>query len=97
MQPIQLTYKEFEKTFSYKFPELNIDLEKSKDGDSGESLIIINSLNDLSKISYAIRETSYKDGYDDADYYHIVQLSSASVWFLWSITYVEPQGKTAIL
>ena len=68
MQPIYLTYKEFEEAFNYEFPELNIDLEKSKDGDSGERLIIINNLNDLSKISYAIKEISYKDGYDNADY-----------------------------
>lgn len=79
MQKIVLTLKEFKETFEYNYSDLKISLETSKDGDFGERLIIINDLNNLNKISYAIKEIAYKDGYDDADYHHIVELSSSSI------------------
>lgn len=74
-----LKYNEFLETFGYEYSKLNIKLEITKDADTGEKLIIINKLNDLQKISQAVKNKSYEDGYDDAEYFYVVERSPAYI------------------
>ena len=75
-----LTHEQFEKAFGYKYSDLKIKLEESKDACTLTKLIIIRTIDDLALISYKIKELSYKDGYEDADYYHVVTLSPSSIY-----------------
>lgn len=59
---MNLTLKEFKEVFEYEYSNLDINLEKSKDGDSGERLIIIKDLRDINKIVNAIKSKSYTEG-----------------------------------
>lgn len=74
-----LTHEQFEKAFGYKYSDLKIKLEESKDACTLTKLIIIKNIYDLELISYKTKELAYKEGYEDADYYHVVTLSPSSI------------------
>ena len=74
-----LKYNEFLETFGYEYKELKIKLETTKDGDSGHKLILIKNLDDLQKITQAVKNKSYEEGYSGAEYYYTIECSPAYV------------------
>jgi hypothetical protein len=62
MQPILLNSEKFEDIFGYSYEDLNIKLEKTRDGESRETYIHINSLEELKLITKKINKKSFLNG-----------------------------------
>lgn len=62
MKPILLTLKEFEDTFGYSYKELNLNLEKTRDGETCIIYLYIKSLKELKLITTEINKKSFLNG-----------------------------------